>query len=114
VAAIAAVPAAAPAVAAQGPSGASFGEVLRRRALAGPAPSELAPAALRDLLGNVEHARRQLDRAVAEARSGRLFSAQELIALQVDAYRLNQVVEVASKVAESAAQAVKQAVNTQV
>jgi hypothetical protein len=61
----------------------------------------------------VEQARHQLDRALAEARSGRVFSAQELIALQADAYRLSHVVEVASKVAESAAQSVKQAVNTQ-
>jgi hypothetical protein len=50
---------------------------------------------------------------LSAARSGRTFSAQELLSLQACAYRHVQAVELASKVVESAAQTVKQAVNTQ-
>jgi hypothetical protein len=112
---VAAVPAAAAAPAATPAPRASFGEVLRRQLVAGPDPGPPSPAAaFRALLGDVDRARLQLDRALVEARAGRVFSAQELLALQADAYRFGQLVEVASKVAESAAQSVKQAVNTQV
>jgi hypothetical protein len=107
-------PAAAPPRAAA--STGSFGEVLSRRTFAGappPAPRAL-PAAALDALRGVEAARAQLDRAIAQARAGRSFSAGELLALQLDAYRLSQTVEVASRVAEAGAQSVKQAVNTQV
>ena len=52
--------------------------------------------------------------ALAQARAGRTFSAPELLALQAGAYRFGQAVEVAAKVAEAAAQSVRQAVNAQV
>jgi hypothetical protein len=62
----------------------------------------------------VEQVRARLDHALAQARGGRTFSPQELLALQADAYRYQQTVELASKVAEAGAQTVRQAVNTQV
>jgi hypothetical protein len=62
----------------------------------------------------VERARERLDALLAAARRGRTFSAQELLMLQADAYRYSQTLEVVSKVVEHAAQAVKQAVNTNV
>jgi hypothetical protein len=91
----------------------SFGDVLRRRAAPGPARSPL-PKAARAAVESLDRARRGLDTALAAARRGRTFTAQELLALQADAYRYSQVVDVASKVVEEGAQSVKQAVNTQV
>ena len=78
-------------------------------AAAPPAP----PAGVR-LLQGVEQARARLDAVLGEARRGRTFSAGELLALQADAYRAGQALELASKVVEQGAQSVRQAVNTQV
>jgi hypothetical protein len=97
-------------------SRASFGEVLRARAgAAAPAATDRsAAAAARTALQAVERARERLDGALAAARRGQTFTAQELLALQADAYRYTQTLEIASKAVEHAAQGVKQAVNTQV
>jgi hypothetical protein len=98
------------------PAGASarFGALLRAQ----PAASAAAPIAAahpaRAMLQSIERARTRLDGLLAEARRGRTFTAQELLALQADAYRYAQAVEVASRVVEHGAQAVKQAVNTPV
>jgi hypothetical protein len=101
-----------PAVAAIPPR--SFGAVLEGRrspaAPTAPAPRSTAKLAFEAL----ERARTDLDAAVAAARDGRTFSPSELLALQSQAYRYGQTVEVASKIVEQATQAVKQAVNTQV
>ena len=94
----------------------SFGAALRAHArLPEPAPAA-APAAgpLRSALQAVEGARGRLDAALAAARAGRTFTAQELLALQSDAYRHAQTFELASKVVEVGAQSVKQAVQTPV
>jgi hypothetical protein len=91
-----------------------FGEVLRRLPPGVEPAASAAATGARVVLERVDRAREQLDRALAQARAGRTFSAQELLALQVDAYRFNQLVEVASKVAEAGAQVVRQSVNTQV
>ncbi len=91
----------------------SFGEVLRARAAPGPVHPPLREVA-RVAVEHLERARQGLDAALSAARLGRTFTAQELLALQAQAYRYSQVVEVASKVVEQGAQAVKQAVNTQV
>ena len=100
------------------PARSSFGAVLRERAPAKAPATALAAkppeAAARAALASVECARQRLESALAAARQGRTFSASELLALQADAYRYSQTVEVASKVVEHGAQAVKQAVNTQV
>ena len=105
------VPVAAPPAAPRVP----FGEVLHRAlSPSGAAPRPHAPAAESGGLRGVEEARARLDHALAEARSGRTFSAQELLALQADAYRYQHAVEITSRVAEAGAQTVRQAVNTQV
>jgi hypothetical protein len=62
----------------------------------------------------VEKARERLDAALALARRGRTFTAGELLALQADAYRAGQTLELASRVVEQGAAAVRQAVNAQV
>jgi hypothetical protein len=62
----------------------------------------------------VERARLRLDAVLAAARRGETFTAQELLALQADAYRYSQTLDVASRVIEQGVQSVKQAVNTQV
>lgn len=92
---------------------ASFGAALRAQAAALPCTAP-APHPARAALAAVEHARQRLDAVLAAARRGRTFSAQELLALQADAYRYSQTVEVASRLVEHGAQSVKQAVNTQV
>ncbi len=93
---------------------ASFGAVLRAHTSAAPPPASPPVHPARAMLQSVERARGRLDGLLAEARRGRTFTAQELLALQADAYRYSQTVEVASRVVEHGAQAVKQAVNTQV
>jgi predicted transcriptional regulator len=93
---------------------ASFGAVLRAQSSAPPLPASPSTHPARAMLESVERARARLDGLLAEARRGRTFTAQELLALQADAYRYSQAVEVASRVVEHGAQAVKQAVNTQV
>ncbi len=92
---------------------ASFGAALRARAPAPPCPAR-PPAPAHATLEALEHARLRLDTVLAAARRGRTFTASELLALQADAYRYSQTLEVASKVVEQGAQSVKQAVNTQV
>jgi len=104
----AAPPAAAPAPA----PGPRFGEVLRARLAPAPPHAQASPG-LR-LLQAVEGARARLDGALSEARRGRVFTAGELLALQADAYRAGQTLELASKVVEQGAQSVRQAVGAQV
>lgn len=108
----AAAPAVAPIPAA--PAARGFGAALQ--AHAPPAPAAPAPPAgvARLALGSIERARQGLDAVLAAARQGRTFTAQELLTLQADAYRYSQTIEIASKVVEQGAQAVKQAVHTQV
>lgn len=98
--------------------GRSFGAVLEERASRGapPAaepPSRIASAALHGLQ-SIERAQARLDGLLAQARSGRTFTAQELIALQGEAYRFSQAVELSAKLVEQGAQAVKQALHAQV
>lgn len=83
-----------------------------REAAAGQASRVPSPAA--EILAAVEEARAHLDAALAEARRGRVFSAGELLALQAQAYRAAQTLDLASRVVEQGAQSVRQAVNTQV
>jgi hypothetical protein len=88
----------------------------------GPAPSSSPARAVSSPAGHparaaleaVERARLRLDSVLAAARRGQTFTAQELLALQADAYRYSQTLDVASKVVEQGVQSVKQAVNTQV
>jgi len=105
------VAAAPPVAAAAAPPRAGFGELLRAPVSL---PQATAPSPAIRLLQGVEQARVRLDAAVAEARRGRTFSAGELLALQADAYRASQSLDLASRVVEQGAQAVRQAVGTQV
>ncbi|HSN91263.1 MAG TPA: hypothetical protein VLS93_08535 [Anaeromyxobacteraceae bacterium] len=107
------LPPAAPAAQAPAPSR-SFGEVLERRTAhpAAPEPSPGGPAV--SALESIERAQRRLDAVLQAARSGRTFTAQELLGLQAQAYRYAQTVDLASKLVENGAQAVKQALNTQI
>ena len=96
------------------PAAASFGAALRGAPAAGPGAIAPAPGPARQVLQAVERARSRLDGALAAARKGRTFTAPELLALQADAYLYSQTLEVAAKVVEQGAQAVKQAVHTPV
>jgi hypothetical protein len=95
----------------------TFGRVLERTGLPCPpelgAPAAAAPSAQR-LLQAVDRARERLDAVLAAARSGRVFTAQELLGLQAEAYRTVQTVDLAVKVAEQGAQSIRQALSAQV
>jgi len=73
-----------------------------------PRPAAQLAAALRSLEGS----QARLDRVLQAARAGRTFTAGELLALQSDAYRFTQTLDVASKLVEHGVQSVKQAVNS--
>jgi hypothetical protein len=76
----------------------------------GTPPSAPHPAAA--ALAHVDRAQARLDAVLAAARAGRTFTAGELIGLQAEAYRCAQTVDLASKLVEQGAQAVKQTLNT--
>ncbi len=104
---------------ASGANSAGFSGALRaHRAWRAPTAAAARPAAAasdpRAFALGVERARQRLDAVLAQARQGRTFTAQELLALQADAYRFSQTLDVAARVVEHGAQSVKQAVNTQV
>jgi hypothetical protein len=99
------------------PVGPSFGAVLEAHAshqAPRPAPSPVSHSAAVRGLESIERAQARLDGLLAAARSGRTFTPQELVALQGDAYRFGQTVELAAKLVEQGAQAVKQALHAQV
>ena len=79
----------------------------------GSSPAGLGAVASRALEG-IEAAQSRLDGLLAAARSGRTFTAQELMMLQGAAYRYAQTVELSAKLVEQGAQAVKHALNAQV
>ncbi|HET8538425.1 MAG TPA: hypothetical protein VFL83_01005 [Anaeromyxobacter sp.] len=110
-------PAAAPPTAPVASAAERFAALLESRtplraggAVHAPAP---APPAL-SALESVERAQARLDAVLAAARSGKTFTAAELIGLQAEAYRCAQTVDLATKLVEQGAQSVKQAVNAQV
>jgi hypothetical protein len=74
-----------------------------------PAPHPVAAA-----LRGVEAAQARLDAVLAAARGGRTFSAVELLALQAEAHRFSQALDVAGKLVEHGVQGVKQALQAQV
>ncbi len=81
----------------------------RAAGAAGALPGSL-PVALRD----IEGVRARLDDMLAQARSGRTFTPQELLGLQVDAHRFAQTVELAGRAVEHGVQGLRQALNAQV
>jgi hypothetical protein len=73
------------------------------------------PAApLAEALRSLEASQARLDRVLEAARAGRSFTAGELLALQADAYRFSQALDVAGKLVEHGVQSVKQAIHAQV
>ena len=99
----------------------SFGALLEARASRGaPLPAERSSdasglgAVVSRALEGIEAARARLDGLLAAARSGRTFTAQELMALQGEAYRYAQTVELSARLVEQGAQAVSRALNAQV
>jgi hypothetical protein len=109
-----AAPAQAAAAAPASPQRHSFGALLESRApLRAAAPAARSPHPALSPLAHVERAQARLDAVLAAARSGRTFTAAELIGLQTEAYRCAQTVDLASKLVEQGAQSVKQALNTQ-
>jgi hypothetical protein len=94
------------------PQRSSFAAVLQAR-VAAPANVPGASHPAMSALAAVDRAQARVDAVLAAARTGRTFTAAELIGLQAEAYRCAQTVDLASKLAEQGAQAVKQALNTQ-
>ncbi len=92
----------------------SFVKVLEARAPPAKAPPAGPPSpAGAAALAAVERAQARLDAVLQAARSGRTFTAQELLGLQAEAYRTVQTVDLAARLVEQGAQSVKQALNTQ-
>jgi hypothetical protein len=86
------------------------GRIPAATAASSPSPPGAAGAAL----ATIERAQARLDEVLAAARAGRTFTSGELLALQAEAYRCAQVVDLGAKLAEQGAQSVKQALATQV
>jgi hypothetical protein len=113
---IAPVGAAPPAPAASVAPRARFGTALEARAALRTSTAPAAaprPGAATAALANVERAQARLDAVLAAARSGKTFTAGELLTLQAEAYRCAQIVDLGAKLAEQGAQAVRQALGTQ-
>jgi hypothetical protein len=79
-----------------------------------PGPGRAAGAAGAGLLAAVDRARLRLDAVLSAARSGRTFSARDLLGLQAETYRTVQTVDLAAKLVEQGAQAVRQTLGMQV
>jgi hypothetical protein len=110
-------PIAAASPATSGSAAASARAGLERSSSPGAGPTTASGAPRSPFLSaatGLERAQRQLDGMLAAARRGQTFTAQELIALQAQAYRVSQSVELAGRLVEQGAQSVKHAVNTQV
>ena len=108
------LPAHAAGAAAPRPGG--FPAALRARAAVTAAPAARAgavPAPALAALHRIERAQARLDQVLAQARAGRTFTAAELLGLQAEAYRFGQTVDLGARLVEQGAQAVKQALNTQ-
>lgn len=83
----------------------------------GPAPTAPPTTAFRDALRSagreIEVLGARLDRAEYAARHGHAFTGEALIALQLDAHRYAEKVEVAAKLVDRATQTVKQVLTSQ-
>jgi hypothetical protein len=90
----------------------TFAALLDARA-AGPTATAASAHPAIPALAAIDRAQARLDAVLAAARSGRTFTAAELIGLQTEAYRCAQTVDLASKLTEQGAQSVKHALNTQ-
>lgn len=91
-----------------------FGHLLEARLAGAAAPPEPRHPALAAALRSVEVAQARLDAVLSAARRGQAFTAGQLLALQADAHRFTQTLDVAGKLVEQGVQSVKQAVQAQV
>ncbi len=62
---------------------------------------------------SIARGERMVNRAIRAARSGKVFSQEELIALQAGVYRYTQELELAAKLVDKSTQAVKRTVESQ-
>ena len=69
---------------------------------------------MRRMLEQVMSGQNKLDKIINVATSGRVFSPQELLAVQAGVYKFSQELELTSKVVEKATSGVKQTMQTQV
>lgn len=103
------------------PVGSGFREHLSQALAGAPAPASATPSAP-SRLGQAAQAfverafesQHRLDEVIAQARSGRTFSVQEILALQATVYRHTTTLEVFGKAVEQVGSAVKQTLGTQV
>ena len=79
---------------------------------AGAADSALGEA-MRDAARGIDRGQRMVDSVIRAARSGRVFSQEELIAIQAGVYRYTQELELASKLVDKATGAVRQTLQSQ-
>jgi hypothetical protein len=70
-------------------------------------------AMLRDAARSISRGEESIDRAMRAARAGRVFSHEELLALQAGVYRYTQELELASKLVDKATGAVRQTLQSQ-
>lgn len=93
-------------------AGARFGPLLAARLRPPPPPAAAPPLPLGAALRGVEVAQARLDAVVAAARRGQVFTAGELLALQAEAHRFTQALDVAGKLVEQGVSGLKQVLNT--
>jgi len=79
---------------------------------AGAADSALGEA-MRDAARGIDRGQRMVDSVIRAARRGRVFSQEELIAIQAGVYRYTQELELASKLVDKATGAVRQTLQSQ-
>lgn len=72
-----------------------------------------AAEALRDAARSITRGQRMVDSVVRAARNGRVFSQEELLAIQAGVYRYTQELELASKLVDKASTAVKTTLQSQ-
>ena len=120
------LPESAPAVGPR-PTAQPFAEVLKEQSKVAPAvdSSATVPVAsvekpgpgvemVKGLLENATKAEKKMDQRLAEVAKGKVYSPQELIALQVEAFRYSQSVEVVSRVTDKVVGGIKQILSIQV
>ncbi|MDW8361166.1 MAG: hypothetical protein RMK74_02095 [Myxococcales bacterium] len=87
-----------------------FADTLRAQQTGTEATAEQAlRAAARDLIEGERH----IERVMRAARSGKVFSQEELLAVQAGVYRYSQQLEIASKLVDRATSAVKTTLQSQ-
>jgi hypothetical protein len=68
---------------------------------------------LEDAARSIDRGQRMVESVIRSARNGRVFSQEELIAIQAGVYRYTQELELASKLVEKATGAVKTTLQSQ-